>query len=140
LKGLTETLTVVEPATFELSNLVIEPASVSEGESISISVDCINTGGASGSYDVILMVDGETEDTSTVTLDAGESTTVSFDVSASQSGTYSVEVNGLTGSYEVAEQRQGIPGFPFESITLGLVSGAVLLWILQRNRSSTYTL
>jgi hypothetical protein len=33
-------------------------------------------------------------------------------------------------------QRTGIPGFPLESTILGLVSGAVLLWINQRNRIS----
>jgi hypothetical protein len=138
--GLTETFTVVEPASFEIDNLVIEPASVTEGESISISVDCSNIGGMSGSYNVILEVDGETEDTSTVTLNAGESTTVSFDVSATQEGTYSVEIGVFTGSYTVERLQRGIPGFPFESITLGLVSGAVLLWILKRNRISTYSL
>jgi hypothetical protein len=136
--GLTETLTVVEPATFELANLVIDPASVREGESISISVDCMNAGGVSGSFDVILEVDGETEDTSTVTLDAGESTTVIFDISATQEGTYSVEVEGLTGSYTVERLQRGIPGFPLESITLGLLTGAVLLWIIHRNRSSHF--
>jgi hypothetical protein len=37
------------------------------------------------------------------------------------------------------KESKGIPGFPLESIILGLASGAVLLWSLQRNRISTYT-
>jgi len=136
LGGLTGSFSVVAPALFEVTNLIIDPDSLKEGESVAISVTCSNVGGASGSYDVVLKIDGMTEDESTVTVDAGESKTVSFDVSASQSGTYSVEVNGLSGSYEVTKQQQGIPGFPFESLLLGLISGVLVLWILQRNRIS----
>jgi len=130
--GFTETFTVVEPASFELDNLIIEPASVREGESISISVGCMNTGGLSGSYDVILEIGGEIEDTSTVTLDAGESTTVSFDVSSTQEGTYSVDVNGLTGSFDVNKAQTGIPGFPVESLIAGLAVVLLVLWFHQR--------
>ena len=137
LDGMTETFTVVDPASFEISNLIIEPDSVKEGESVTISVECSNVGGISGSYDVVLMIDGETEDTSTVTVDAAESTTASFDVTASQSGSHSVEVIGLTGSYTVLEQQQGIPGYQPESVFIGLISGALILWILRRNRPSS---
>ena len=134
IDGLSGSFTVVEPASFELGNLIIEPSTVNEGESITVSVECSNVGGVSGSYDISLMIDGVTEDTSTVTVDAGESITVSFDVSDTLEGTYSVEIDGLTGSYTVEKLQKGIPGYPYESIMLGLVSGAVLLWILQRNR------
>jgi len=130
--GLSGSFTVVEPASFELSNLIIDPTSVKVGESISISVDCRNTGGISGSYDVTLEIDGEIEDTSSVTLDAGESTSVSFDVSATQEGTYSVEIGGLTGSYTVERQQRGIPGFPIESIILGLAIVLLAQWLYHR--------
>ncbi len=55
--------------------------------------------------------------------------------SASQSGTYTVDMNGLNGSYTV-KKKPIIPGFPLESLLLGLISGGILLWILQRNRIS----
>ncbi len=137
IDGLAGTFTVVEPASFEVSNLVIEPDSVNEDESITISVDCSNVGGISGSYDVVLLVDGETEDTSTVTVDAGESTTVSFDVSSAQPGTYSVEIGDLTGSYTVNPQEPepkpgGIPGFTAETVFMGILLGALILWISRR--------
>ena len=137
IDGLSGSFTVSAPASFEVSNLIIEPDSVKEGESITISVECSNVGGVSGSYDVVLMIDGETEDTSTVTIDAGESTTVSFDVSATQPGTYSVEIGGLTGSYTVNPQEPepkpgGIPGFPVESLLAGLAVAIIVLWFRQR--------
>ena len=37
-------------------------------------------------------------------------------------------------------QSNQIPGFSIESITLGLVSGAILLWILRRNQLSNLSL
>jgi hypothetical protein len=138
----THSFEVVSPASFEVSNLIIDPTSVKEGESISISVECRNVGGVSGSYDIVVRIDGATMDTSSVTLDAGESTTVSFIVSPSQSGTYSLEVNGLTGSYTVEKPSflEQIPGFPFESLIVGIVSGIMILWFIQKNRSSYYSL
>jgi len=137
IDGLTGTFTVVEPASFELDKLIIEPTTAMEGESITISVECSNVGGVSGPYEVILNVDGEEEDTSTVTLDAGESTTVSFDVSSTQPGTYSVEIGDLTGSYTVNPQEPepkpgGIPGFAVESVFMGIILGAIILWISRR--------
>ena len=76
------------------------------------------------------------EETSTVTLDPDESTTVNFDISATQPGTYSVEIGGLTGSYEVEKPSfiEQIPGFPWESLIIGLAIGVVVLWIIQRKK------
>jgi len=45
---------------------------------------------------------------------------VSFEVSATEEGSHSVDVSGLTGSYEVRRAQTGIPGFPVESIIAGL--------------------
>jgi hypothetical protein len=67
LDGLTGSITVLEPASFEVSNLLIEPDSVNDGDSVTISVECSNIGGVTGSYDVVLKIDGEAEVTSEVT-------------------------------------------------------------------------
>ena len=72
-----------------------------------------------------------------MTVDAGESTTVSFDVSSSQPGTYSVEIGDLTGSYTVNSQEPepkpgGIPGFPVDSLLVGLAVAIIVLWFRQR--------
>jgi hypothetical protein len=75
------------------------------------------------------MIDGEVEDEETVTLAPDESTTVSFDAPTSEKGTYSIEIEGLTGSYEV---KGGIPGFPVESLMAGLAVAILILWYCQR--------
>jgi len=61
-----------------------------------------NVGEMSGSHTVTLKVRGAAVGSETVALDGGASTTVSFTVSEDAAGTYSVEVDGLTGRFTVA--------------------------------------
>ncbi len=116
-------------ANFTSSGLTINPSSVNVGGTLTISVQCSNEGSRSGSHTITLMIDGEVEDEKTVTVDPDESTTISFDAPTSEKGTYSVEIDGLTGSYEV---KRGIPGFPVESLIAGLAIAILVLWFRQR--------
>ncbi|MBC8275977.1 MAG: hypothetical protein H8E40_13550 [Chloroflexi bacterium] len=119
-------------ADFTISGLTIEPSSVNEGGTVTVSVECSNEGSRAGSHTITLEIDGEIEDEKTVTLDPDESTSVSFEVSAAEEGSHSVDVNGLTGSYEVKKAQTGIPGFPLESIIAGLAVAIIVLWLHQR--------
>jgi hypothetical protein len=123
-----------EGAAFELSNLVIDPLSVKEGESVTISCDVVNIGTLSGLYTVTLKIDGGVKEEKTVSLDVEGSETVSFEVSCESVGEFIVDVNGETGSYEVTRAQTGIPGFPFGSVILGLMISATALMILRRTR------
>ncbi len=114
---------------FTSSGLTVNPSSVNVGGTVSISVECSNQGSMSGSHTVTLKVDGEVEDEKTVTVAPNESTTISFDAPTSEKGTYSVEIEGLTGSYVV---KGGIPGFPVESLIAGLAVATLVLWFRQR--------
>ncbi|GAH10798.1 unnamed protein product, partial [marine sediment metagenome] len=63
-------------------------------------------------------------------LEGGLTTTVSFDVTRDE-GTYEVEVEGLTSSFTVNPKPtfwDKIPGFPYESIIIGLTSIIIILW------------
>ena len=134
---------------FTLSNLVIEPSSAEVGDNVSISVKVDNVGDESGSYVLTLKIDGNVEDEKTVTLGPDESRSVSFDYNASDDGTCSVAVNDLSGTFtvttpstqetETSEEEEtetteeeetqgggGIPGFPFETIVLGLLMGILI--------------
>ncbi len=118
-------------ADFKSSGLTINPGSVDIGGTVTISVECSNEGSISGSHTVTLKIDGEVEDEKTVTVAPNESTTISFDAPTSEKGTYNVEIDGLTGSYEV---KGGIPGFPVESLISGLVVAILILWFRQRTK------
>ncbi|MFC1874072.1 helix-turn-helix domain-containing protein [Chloroflexota bacterium] len=90
-----------EPAAFNVSSLSVSPASVSTGEPVAITVAVANTGGSAGSYTVTLKINGVQESEKSATVAAGSSQTVSFSVTRGTSGSYSVEVNGLSASFTV---------------------------------------
>jgi hypothetical protein len=116
-------------AAFTSSGLTIDPITVNVGGTMTISVECSNEGSRSGSHTITLKINGDVEDEKTVTVDPDESMTISFDAPTSEKGTYSVEIDGLTGTYEV---ERGIPGFPIESLIAGLAVAIIVLWFRQR--------
>jgi hypothetical protein len=69
------------------------------GESVTITTTITNDGGQEGTYDVVLKLNGQTVDTKTVTISAGQSQQVSFTQSGLDYGQYDVEVAGLTGDF-----------------------------------------
>jgi hypothetical protein len=117
---------------FEMSGLSVNPGSVEEGESVTISAEVTNTGTLSGSQTIMLKIDDKVEDEKTLTLNPDESATVSFEAPTTDEGTYSVDVNGLSGSYEVEKAQTGIPGFPMESIITGLAITLLAHWLYHR--------
>jgi hypothetical protein len=89
------------PAAFSLSSLVISLDEVAPGEEVKISVSVANTGGKEGSYTVVLKINGITEAEKGVTVAAGDSQTVDFNVTKEEAGSYDVVVDGLSGSFTV---------------------------------------
>jgi len=90
-------------AQFTLSGLSVSPASVNVGASVTVQVTVKNIGDLEGSTTVDLLVNGVEEQSKTVTLAGGASTTVSFSVTKTTVGSYTVKVGDLTGSFTVVE-------------------------------------
>lgn len=95
---------------FEVSDLVISPTEVNPGQVVSISCLVTNIGSEAGSYTVEM--GGDFMAQQTVTLAPGETKTVSFQVTPTVAKTYSVSVDGLTGTFRattapVADIRVG---------------------------------
>jgi len=84
-------------AEFKVSNLVISPTEVNPGQVVTISCAVENKGTEAGSYTVRMGGDFVAEQT--VTLAPGESKTISFEVTPTVAKTYSVSVDGLSGSF-----------------------------------------
>jgi Tol biopolymer transport system component len=89
------------PAAFSVSNLSIEPVEVLPNDVVTISVSVSNTGGSQGNHNVILNINGVQEETENVTLAAGASQTVTFNITREDAGTYAVTVDNLSGSFIV---------------------------------------
>ena len=96
-------VTPTASAAFTLSSLGISPPEVSAGEAVTISVFLANAGEADGSYTATLKINGIVAETREVSLVGGTSETVTFTTSQGEASTYSIEVNGLPGSFTVKE-------------------------------------
>jgi hypothetical protein len=132
-----------KPAEFEFSDMRIFypgviPPEVERGQTVTVtvSIEAENVGELEGSHTVELKVDGEVIDSKGVTLEGGASATVLFELTRGE-GTHEVEVEGFTDSFTVSPQPSfwdKIPGFPYESIILGLLTGVFVLWLLSRRK------
>jgi len=89
------------PAAFTISSLAISPTEVDIGQNVTINAIVVNTGGETGSYRVILKINGVVEATEEVTVSAGASKKVTFTTAKDVAGSYSVDVNGLSDSFAV---------------------------------------
>ncbi|GAH19673.1 unnamed protein product [marine sediment metagenome] len=99
------------PAAFSVSNLTVEPTGIKLGEAVTVSIVVANTGGESGSYTVVLKIDGVKEAEETVTITAGESQDVSFSATREEPGNYTVTVDAWSGSFTVVapEEEEEVP-------------------------------
>ncbi|KXA91033.1 hypothetical protein AKJ57_02660 [candidate division MSBL1 archaeon SCGC-AAA259A05] len=95
-----------EGAKFEVSNLEISPKKPQSEEPITITLSATNIGDVWGTRKLNLKIDGEVEKTKYVSLEAGESTSVLFKAKRSRPKTYSVEVDGVSGSFEVGGAKE----------------------------------
>ena len=99
-------------AKFVLSDFTISPTTVEPDETVKISVKVTNTGTSSGTKTIKLTIDGVVEKSETVTIGVQESETVSWNVRKTTTGTYSVDVNGLIGSFNVETEEGPEPQPP----------------------------
>jgi len=136
------TLEEVPPtAVFASSDLSISPGEVSIGETVTIGVIVTNTGNLAGSYEVTLKINDVLEETSEVTLDAGATESVTFTVSREEAGSYSVLIDGLSGSFTVAAPDTSQPTAPAEAsaedessvnwpLIGGIIAGVVVVGLI----------
>jgi len=128
------------PAVFSLSKLTVTPTEVESNEPITVTVSVANTGGNEGNYSVVLKINGVKEAEQSVTVTARKSKTVTFTVSKQVAGSYSVEINGLTGSFTVVEAAPPTtsvtpppqePKLPLEwPIIAGIIGGAIVVGLV----------
>lgn len=116
-------------AEFKVSNLTISPVEVNPGQPVTISCMVKNIGAEAGDYTTKLGGDFLAEQT--VTLEPGESKTISFEVTPTVVKTYSVSVDGLSGSFAAIEKPaadihlENLTIYPPEVYVGGLVAISV---------------
>ncbi|TET26301.1 MAG: hypothetical protein E3J73_04800 [Candidatus Bathyarchaeum sp.] len=91
----------IKPADFQVTELTVNPPSVLADEIVEISVKVTNVGEASGSYAVNLKIDDTTRETRDVTLSGGATEIVEFEVTETNPGTHTVEIDSQSRSFTV---------------------------------------
>jgi len=86
---------------FVVSDLSIQPTEVQPKEAVTITVSVANTHDTWGIYSLVLKINGVKEAEKQATVDAGSSQDVSFNVTREEPGSYTVFINGLSGSFVV---------------------------------------
>ncbi|MFC1931565.1 helix-turn-helix domain-containing protein [Chloroflexota bacterium] len=94
-------MAMTSPAEFTVSNLMISPAQADIAQSVTVSADIANSGDLSGSYEVILKVNNEVESTQKLKMAGRTTEKVTFTVIKGAAGSYTVDINGQTGTFTV---------------------------------------
>jgi hypothetical protein len=89
------------PAEITVSGLVVPATEIGIAEQTTISVMVGNTGDVAGTAKVTLKINGVTVASKDVKVAGHESKSVSFNTIQGKAGSYSVDVNGLTGAFTV---------------------------------------
>lgn len=92
-------------AEFQVKNLSLPQDKIAKGDTVTAQVEVTNTGDVEGTHTVEMEVEGETL-TKEVTLNAGESRTVNFSITKQDKGTYDLNVEDLSESFEVVEAAE----------------------------------
>ena len=96
-------LSYIRPAAFEVIGLTINPDEVSIGQTVAIIPLIANSGDLSGNYELTLRINNAVVDTKEVTLAGDTEDRVAFIITRDTAGTYTVDVNGVSGTFEVTE-------------------------------------
>lgn len=105
------------PASFSVSSLSVSPTQTTPGQDVTIDAAVTNTGGSSGSYLVLLKLDGLVVNSREVTLSAGESAPVEFKVDTAILGKHNIDVSGNDGQFTIIEPEGTIAELPSANIT-----------------------
>lgn len=92
------------PAEFEVVSLDVMPPKVTAGEAATIKAQVKNSGGSEGVYTVILTVDGVKVEEKDITVAAGATVAVTFQLVKEISGTYKIAIGDLSSSLTVKEE------------------------------------
>lgn len=118
---------LASPASFETSNLAINPSQAQLNQEITIGVEITNSGGTSGDYSLDLKVDGVIKETSQITLLPGGSQRVNFTTVEDAIGKHHVEVAGLRGEFEIFEPTKPPPSGINWWLISGILGAAILV-------------
>ncbi|WP_408957964.1 CARDB domain-containing protein [Natrinema sp. 74] len=101
---------------------------VTPGESVDITATVTNDGERTVTTDVPITVDGDLVDEREVTLEPGETTTLSTTMTFDDAGTYTVAAGDRTAAVTVGETSDGLSGFGVAAVIVMALLGGLAVW------------
>ena len=131
----------LKPAQMSLQYLNINPQQAYPNQPVTIITNVVNTGDEAGNYNVVLKINGQVEQTKTVSVGRRGTQPVKFTVTESQPGTYAIDIGGQTGSFTIIGAG-GSAGAPLNGVLIAvliigvLILAAVVVLILKFRRAA----
>jgi len=126
------------PAQFTITGLDVTPKRVPPGQPVTVSAQVTNIGDSEASCTVNLTVNGQVEQTKTVTLAAEAMETVTFTVTKEAPGSYTVSMGDLTKEFTVAAAASSWLSRYWWMIVIvvGVAAVVLLAYFLRRKRAA----
>ena len=117
------------PPDLNLMFISVNPTQVSPNQLVTITSNVVNRGGQAGKYDVVLNINGQVEQTKTLSVGPRASRPVEFTVTKSDPGTYVVDIgNKLSSSFTVTGgESSGTGSMPTGVLIIFMLAGIVLI-------------
>ena len=96
-------LAYTRPASFDVTRITTSAESIAVGTNMDIQALVVNHGDLTDTYNVCCMIDGVSYGMEEVTLDGGDSTTVTFTVTSEILGLHTIQIGLLETSFTVTE-------------------------------------
>ena len=130
------------PADMTAKYITVSPQQASANQPVTISTNVVNKGGQTGSYNLVLKINGEVEQTKAISVSPGVARPVTFTVTKAEPGTYVVEIGSQQSSFTITGADSSTTGsMPAGALIIFMLAGIVLLVgimvILLRRESQT---
>lgn len=91
---------------FQVVSVQILPLTATSKERANVYAEVKNSGSTEGAHTLTLTIDGVKAQTKVVKVAPGETEIVTFTIVEDEAGTYNVEVNGLSGTFQVIKAAE----------------------------------
>jgi outer membrane protein assembly factor BamB len=133
--GATSTITLVSLPNIQTQSATISAKTVTPGTPVTVTANIANKSTVNGNKKVMLYVNGQVEAAQGVTVNSGGSTQLTFNVSRSEPGDYTVYVDGVpAGSFKVELFRESDGILIFSAIMLAAAFGVGMIVLRRRQQ------
>jgi hypothetical protein len=127
----------------QLQYLSVRPQQTVTGQPVTITTNVVNTGYEAGSYNVILTINGQVEESRMVSVGPQGTQPVKFTITKAQPGTYTINIGDQKSSFVVTGAGSRLSAGMSESILFVTATAViaillVLLIIVARRRFQGY--